>query len=155
MVKQQHHLTQEWKDNLEAELEDLENVKLPAVLERLKSAIEQWDISENAEYDASIQDKEQVEVRIKEIKLFLKNSVLIDSTKKSNVVRYGSNVTIEDEDGNIEEYSIVGSGEVDIFANKISLESPLGSAIQNRKVWESITIEAPKWAYDIIIKKIA
>jgi len=155
MVAQQHHLTQEWKDNLEAELEDLKTVKLPAVLERLKSAIEQWDISENAEYDASIQDKEQVEVRIKEIKLFLKNTVLIDSTKKSTVVRYGSKVTIEDEEWNKESYSIVGSGEVDIFVNKISLESPMGSAIQNKKVWDSVTIEAPKWAYDVVIKKIS
>ncbi len=154
MTTKKHHLTQEWYDNLQKELNKLENVELPKVLERLKSAIDQWDISENAEYDASIQDKEQIEVRIKEIKLFLKNAEIIDSSKKSNNVKYGSIVTVEDEEWVQEEYSMVGSGEVDIFANKISLESPIGSAMQNKKVWDTVTIEAPKWAYTVVIKKI-
>jgi len=150
--KKVHHLTQAGYEKLLEELRILKEEKLPAVLEKLKAAIEQWDLSENAEYEQAMEEKSMIESRIAELEEFLKNVEIIEGTDL-DTVGYGNKVTIS-RDGKEEVYEIVGSGEVDIFANRISLDSPLGNAIRGKKVGQKAVVDSPKGEYEVEILKI-
>ena len=147
-----HHLTKEGYKNKLAELERLKNEELPAVLKRLKAAIEQWDLSENAEYEQAMEDRSMVEKKIAELEEFLENVEIIEWATM-DTVGYGNKVTIE-RDGKQETYEIVGSWEVDIFKNRISLDSPLWLAIKGKKVWDTVVVDSPKGEYEAKIISI-
>ena len=134
------------------ELKSLKEEKLPAVLEKLKAAIEQWDLSENAEYEQAMEEKAMIEAKIAELEEFLKNVEIIKDADL-DTVGYGNKVTVL-RDWKEETYEIVGSGEVDIFSNRISLDSPLWIAIKWKKVWEKTIVDSPKWEYEVKILKI-
>ena len=134
------------------ELKSLKEEKLPAVLEKLKAAIEQWDLSENAEYEQAMDEKAMIEAKIAELEEFLKNVEIIKDADL-DTVGYGNKVTVL-RDWKEEIYEIVGSGEVDIFSNRISLDSPLWVAIKWKKVWEKAIVDSPKWEYEVKILKI-
>lgn len=148
-------LTQEWYDKLLSELHLLKKEKLPQVLERLKEAIAQWDISENAEYDTAMSDKELLENRINEIENIIENVQIIESGTVSGEIRYGSRVTIKDYKGRKSEITIVGSSEVDITNGTISFESPLGSALRGKKKGDTVQVRAPNKKYNVTIVDIA
>ena len=146
-MTQVHHLTKDWYKAKLAELERLKNVELPAVLKRLKAAIEQWDLSENAEYEQAMEDRAMLEKKIAELEEFLENVEIIEWATM-DTVGYGNKVTIE-RDGKQETYEIVGSWEVNIFNDRISLDSPVGLAIKWKKVWDKVIVDSPKWEYEL------
>ncbi len=148
----QHHLTKTWYDKLLKELDGLKNKELPEVLEKLKTAIEQWDLSENAEYEQAMEDKGMTEKRISELEDFLQDVQIIE-WGSIETVGYGNKVQIE-RDWENEEFEIVGSWEVDIFDNKISLHSPLWVAIRDKKAWDTVKVESPRGDYTIKIISI-
>lgn len=112
----------------------LKDEKLPQILERLKEAISQGDISENAEYDTAMSDKDLLEARIAEIEVTLENvEIIAGGARGGNEVRYGSLVTIRDDKDKEAHLTIVGGGEVDILKGTISFESPLGMALRGKK----------------------
>ena len=104
---------------LENELNELKNVKRKEVIIALKEARAMGDLSENADYDAARNDQAQIEARIKELEYKLEHSKIVDTRKKGSGIGIGSIVTIQDEDGDEEEYKIVSSVEADPFNNKI------------------------------------
>ena len=151
-MTEQHHLTKQWYNKLVEDLKKLKEVELPEVLVRLKSAIEQWDLSENAEYEQAMEDKSMIEKKISKIEELLKNVKIIENTSM-DMVWYWNKITIE-RDGKKEMYEIVWTGEVDIFSNKISLHSPLWKAIKWKKKGSNVIIDSPKWEYTIKILDI-
>lgn len=148
-----HHLTKEWYDKLVSELNELKNVTLPWILTRLKAAIEQWDLSENAEYEQAMEDKSMAEVKISELEQFLENVEIIDSSS-SEFIWYWNTVRVERKWLEID-FEIVGSWEVNIFENKISLDSPLWEKIKGKKVWDTVLVDSPEWEYEIKILSIS
>jgi len=149
----QHHLTQSWYDKLVKELDKLKNEELPAILVKLKAAIEQWDLSENAEYEQAMEDKGMVWKRIAELEIFLDDIEIIEWTS-TDVVGYGNKVMIE-RDWQKETFEIVGSWEVDISTNKISLDSPLWNTIKWKKIWDKAKVISPKGEYEVKILSIS
>ena len=144
-------LTQEGLEEIKKELEELKLVKRPEVIEALKEARAQGDLSENAEYDAARTEQAIVESRIKELEAMVENVKVIEKTN-SDVVSIGSNVTLEYIDDNEkEEYSIVGSKEADPFSNKISNESPIAQAILGKKQGATVSVDSPNGKYDVKI----
>ena len=144
-------LTQEGLEEIKKELEELKMVKRPQVIEALKEARAQGDLSENAEYDAARSEQAIVESRIKELEAMVENAKVIEKTN-TDVVSIGSNVTIEYVDDNEkEEYSIVGSKEADPFSNKISNESPIAKAILGQKKGATVSVDSPNGKYDVKI----
>ena len=137
----------------ENELNELKNVRRPEVIQALKDARALGDLSENADYDAARNDQAQIEARIKELEYKLEHSKIVD-VKKGSKVGLGSTVTIKDSDGE-EEYNIVSSVEADPFNNKISIDSPLGSAIKNHKVGDTVEVESPNGSYKVTITKLS
>ena len=155
MSKKDILLTSEGFLELEEELNNLKNVRRPRVIEAIKDARAQGDLSENADYDAARNEQAEVEGRIKQIEFMLANAQIIE--KSSNyTVDLGSTVTISYVDDDEEEvYSIVGRMEADPFENKISNESPIGKAIIGKKEGDTINVESPTGSYQIKIVKVA
>ena len=147
-------LTAEGYLELETELKELKEVKRPEVIKALKEARALGDLSENSDYDAARNDQAQLEGRIKELEYKLEHCNIAEN-HEDGVVAIGSVVTIEYDDGEVDEYKIVGSLEADPFENKISNESPIGKAIMDKKVGDTISVESPNGSYDIKIVKIA
>ncbi len=148
-------LTPEGFLELETELNTLKTVKRPEIISALKEARALGDLSENADYDAARNDQAQIEAKIKELEYKLEHCKIAKTKKSTNQVGLGSIVTIKYEDGESEEYKIVGSAEADLFNNKISIESPIGAAVLNRKKGEEIDVKSPNGAYKIQIINIA
>ena len=140
---------------LETELNELKNVRRPEIIKALKEARALGDLSENADYDAARNEQAQVEAKIKDLEYQLEHATIADSKKDTNKVGLGSVVTIKYDDGEVEEYKIVGSMEADIFNGKISNDSPLGKALINHKKNDKVTVESPNGGYDIVISNIA
>ena len=146
-------LTQQWYDKLLEELRLLQEEKLPAILERLKEAIAQWDISENAEYDTSMGEKELAEARIKEIEFILQDVEIIEH-QAGGEIRYGSKVTMEDDKWVVHEITIVGTGEVDILDNTVSFQSPVWKALRNKVKGDTVQIDAPQKKYTVKVIEV-
>lgn len=139
--------------DLENELNELKNVRRPQIIQAIKEARALGDLSENADYDAARDEQAQVESRIKELEYKIEHCEIIENKKKSNV-SLGSKVVIAYDDGEEEEYMIVGSLEADPFNNRISNESPIGIAVMGKKQGEIATVVSPNGSYDVTIKEI-
>ena len=148
-------LTAEGYLELETELNELKNVKRQEVIVALKEARAMGDLSENADYDAARNDQAQIEARIKELEYKLEHSKIADNRKKGAGAGIGSLVTVQDEDGDEEEYKLVSSVESDPFNNKISVDSPLGAAIKGKKTGDTVLVESPNGGYNIKILNVA
>ena len=138
-------LTKEGLKELEEELEYLRVVKRKELSAIIKEAREQGDLSENAEYDAARDEQAKTEARIEQIQLLLKDvEVHDDEGADGDVVSIGCTVKIRDMEYKEEEtYRIVGSTEANLLKNKISNESPIGSAIIGAKVGQTVKVETP------------
>lgn len=142
-------LTQEGYDKIVEELEYLKAVRRAEVAERIKIAISFGDISENAEYDEAKNEQAQMEERIFKLENQLRAAKIIDeSTIDHEKVTVGSIVKIEikyphDKTVETEEYTIVGSAEADPSEDRISNESPVGSALLGKKVGDKISVNVP------------
>ncbi|MGX9340763.1 transcription elongation factor GreA [Mycoplasma sp. 128] len=139
------YLSKERLDEYVAELDYLRNVVRPQVIDEIKEARGQGDLSENAEYDAARDKQAQIESRINEIQHIIENHVLIDTKNKKTTVSIGSTVTIENKkNGERKVLTIVGSLDADPFAKKISNQSPLAKAVLGKKVNEETEVDAPE-----------
>ena len=143
-MKQPIIITPAGKFQLEQELAELKGPRRDAISKRLKSAIEMGDLSENADYKAAKEDQGFLEGRIQEIEAILSKAEIVDSApKKNGKVQIGNKVTIQ-EDGQTEEaWTMVGASEADLKNNKISYESPIGSALMDKKVGEVAEVRLP------------
>ena len=137
-----NYLTPEGEEKLKAELADLKGPRREDLAQRLRSAIQMGDLSENADYHKAKEDQGFLEGRIQEIEAILRNSVLIEN-KGSDTVLIGSHVTIQEEGFGPEEYFIVGPTEADPRNGRISHESPIGVALLNKKVGQIAEAETP------------
>ena len=146
-------LTKQGYEKLVEELRLLKDEKLPAVLERLKEAISQGDISENAEYDTAMSEKELIEGRISEISASLDHVEIIEH-KQDGEIRYGSKVSFIDDKDREYTYTIVGTGEVDILAGNISFQSPLGIALRGKKKGDVVQVKAPNKKYSVKVTNV-
>lgn len=152
--KKELYLTEEGLEEIKKELDELIQVKRPEVINALKDARAQGDLSENAEYDAARQEQAVVESRIKELEAMIEKAVVITKVD-TDVVSIGTKVTIEYvDDEEKEEYSIVGSSEADPFENKISNESPIAKAIMGLKVGSVVSVDSPNGTYSVKILAI-
>lgn len=153
-VNKEVFLTAEGLAELKKELDYLKLEKRPAVIESLKDAREQGDLSENAEYDAARTAQAEVEAKIQELEEILDVAKVVEA-RNDGAVSIGSQVTILYVDDKEEEvYHIVGSMEVDPLNNKISNESPIAKAIMNKKVGDIVTVVSPNGEYSVKIIEI-
>lgn len=155
MAQEKVLVTKKGLEDLLKEQENLIHVVRKEVIEDLKNARAQGDLSENADYDAARDRQAKVEARIQELEVMLNNIEIIDETgKASKSVKLGSTVKILDIDENIEEvYTIVGSVEADPLNGKLSNATPLGQALLDKKVGQKVLVEVDE-PYEVKILEI-
>lgn len=150
-------LTPEGFAKLEQELEYLKVSGRKDIAEKIKIARGFGDLSENAEYDAAKDAQAAMEKRIGELEEMLKNAQVVDvDTVSTDVVSILSKVKVYDEDMEEEEtYIIVGTTEADPDKNKISDESPIGTALLGKKKGDVVTVETPGGSFELKILEIS
>ena len=138
-------LTQEGYDNLDKELNYLKTEKRSEIAERIKVALGFGDLSENSEYDEAKTSQAENEVKIAELENKLRHAKIIDEKDiDTDVVQIGNIVKVLDIEFDEEiSYTIVGSTEVNLAENKISNESPLGTALLGSKKKQTVEVKAP------------
>lgn len=141
-MKKQFRLTKEGIDELKTELSEL-IARRGDVADAIRTAREQGDLSENAEYQSAKSEQERVENRISEIEHILMNVAVITKPKGDSKVQLGSSVKLEGEGGRHKEFQVVGTVEADPLNGKISDESPIGKALIGKKEGETVEIVTP------------
>jgi transcription elongation factor GreA len=150
------YLTREGKEQLEAELKQLETIGRREIAERINAAKELGDISESGEYEDAKKASGFLEGRIKEINDVLRKAHIIEEEVGDvKEVRVGRTVVIrfDDEEAD-EEYRIVGSAESNPAEGRISNESPLGRALIDRRVKDKVIVQTPNGPMKCVIKSI-
>lgn len=153
-TKKKIFVTKQGLEELKKELEEIEKVKRPQVLERVSQARSMGDLSENSEYTAAREELSLNDGRIEELSDMLKRIEIINeekASKKTGSVQLGSKVKVK-VNGKVEFFELVGEWEADPQEKKISHESPLGKALIGKALNDKIEVEAPvgKIVYHIV-----
>ncbi len=138
-MKKLFHLTREGVEELKKELSELIEQRGP-IAERIKSAREFGDLSENAEYTSARQEQERVEGRIAEIEHILLNVEIISKPRGDSKIQLGSSVKLK-ANGKTKEFQVVGTVEADPLNGKISDESPIGQALMGKQEGDDVEIK--------------
>lgn len=148
MEQEKYIVTKEGEEKLRQELYNIIEVDMPLVINEIRDARAQGDLSENSDYDAARNRQAALNARRLEIENMLNHLQIIEEGKNStadkNRVTIGSFVKIKDlSDNSITTYQIVGSTEADPLAEtnkKISNESPLAQSIMGEKKGKKVTV---------------
>lgn len=146
-MEDKKYLSQEKYDELKKELNELKTVKRKEIAESLEYAKSLGDLSENAEYQEARESQANMEERIAILEEIIKNAKILSANIKG-VISLGANVVVKKSDGEEKKFLIVGSEESDILGNKISNESPLGSALFGKRAGDKVNISTPKGAVE-------
>jgi len=153
-MNQSNYLTPEGEAKLQAELQELKGPKREELSQRLRSAIQMGDLSENADYHKAKEDQGFLEGRIQELEAILRNATIIEQTQSSGVIFIGSHVTIQEGDFDPETYHLVGPTEADPRRGRISYESPIGRALMDKRVGDIAEADTPGGKIQFKILKI-
>jgi transcription elongation factor GreA len=154
-MSEQVYLTAEGAQELQRELDTLISVRRPELAQKLKEAVSQGDLKENADYHDAKEQQAFIEGRIKYLENVLHSAEIIANDGNSDVVSVGSQVTIvEDGTDDEEVYSIVGAAEAKPDEGKISHLSPIGSALLGARKGEKVRVQTPGGQISFKVKKI-
>jgi transcription elongation factor GreA len=144
-MTEQSFLTAEGAKRFREELINLKGPLREQLSIRLRTAIQQGDLSENADYISAKEEQAFLEGRILDLETILKNVIIIDEmTKSGEVVEIGSIITVQEEEDVQETYTLVGPQEANPINGRISFKSPIGQALLNHQKGETIRIETPQ-----------
>lgn len=149
-------LTKEGMAKLQEELDFLVTVRRPQIARRIQEAKELTSAQNNAEFDDAKNEQAFVEGRILTLERIIQNSTLIDEEEAhhSSRVRLGSTVTVATQNGQEEQYTIVGSAEANPAQGRISNESPVGRALLNKRVGDQVKANVPAGTLRLTITAI-
>lgn len=149
-------LTPEGARKIREELEQLRGPARRALAARLRAAIQQGDLSENADYTSAKEEQGFLEGRILELEALIKNAEVVDpDSTPRGIVSLGSRVSVRDTDDAVEVFHIVGNKEGDSRAGKISHESPIGKALMGHKQGDTVEVPTPSGTITFHIVGIA
>lgn len=146
-------VTKDGYSELNQELEELKSIKRPKAVQRIQTAREFGDLSENAEYHAAREELNFIDGRIEELTDILNRAHVVATNMGNKTVGIGCQVTVA-ANGSTHVYSVVGEWEANPAEKKISHDSPLGKALLGKKVGDRVEVEAPAGMIVYTIKKI-
>lgn len=150
-----HYLTNDGLQRLQAELNYLKTTARDQLAKRLRTAIQQGDLSENADYIAAKEEQGFLEGRIMELEQIIRNVVIIDENQRNrDVVDIGASVTIQEGNFPMETYQLVGPQEADPANGRISHESPIGKAMIGKRSGDEFLVSTPNGTVHFKIIKI-
>jgi transcription elongation factor GreA len=141
---QEYFLTQEGAERLRIELQELKGPRRSELAIRLHAAIQQGDLSENADYHKAKEDQGFLEGRIQELQNMLNNAVIISREKSAGgVIGVGSKIVVKEKGREPVKYFVVGAQEADPRNGNISNESPIGKALLGHIAGETVSFQTP------------
>ncbi len=155
MGQKKIHLTRPGLAKLEAELKQLIAVQRPSVADKIKRAREVGSTENNAEYDDAKNEQAFVEGRILMLENTIRNAVIIEAPAVPGKVELGDKVLIQNQDGKIEQFTIVGSAEASPTDGKISDESPVGRALMGKKTGDKVEVKTPSGLFKLLIMEVS
>jgi transcription elongation factor GreA len=148
-------ITTEGLEALQAEVEDLEGRGRNEMAERIKAARELGDLKENAEYHIAKEDQAHLETRISRLRERLRKAVVTEVAASQDEFAFGRTAEVLDEgSGKVQTWTLVGRAEADLTKGKLSVESPVGRALRDRPVGETVAIETPRGAKNYKVQKL-
>lgn len=154
-LRMHNYLTQEAIDKMKKEIEYRKVVLRYKILEDVKEARAQGDLSENFEYKAAKKERGKNESRIRYLEKMIRTAKIIEDSTAANEVGIGKTVSIRFlNDNEVEEFKIVTTVEIDPLNNKISIESPLGRAIYKHKVGDEVKVQSIDGEYTAKIENV-
>lgn len=141
MAKKEILVTQEGLEKLKAELQNLVEVRRPEIVNRIKTAKELGDLSENAEYVSAKEEQSFIEGRVQEIEQTLKH-VKVADTKRTGTIEIGASVEV-DVEGDKFDLEIVGETESDLDMGKVAVDSPVAKALLGHKKGDKVEVQTP------------
>lgn len=142
-MSDEQFLTPEGAARLKSELEQLKGPRRREMAARLRSAVSQGDLTENADYISAKEDQAFLEGRILELEVLLREATIIERDPAPDQVGVGSRVVVNEDGGGEEVFHIVGVKEADPGEGRISNESPIGKALLGRRAGEKVIAETP------------
>lgn len=140
---------------LEEELKRLTTVRRAEVAELIAVARSFGDLSENAEYDEAKNEQSKLEGEIAELEELIRTAEVIDDVNVStDSVNVSTTVRVRYDDGEEEEFTIVGARESDPMANRISNECPIGAALLGKRKGDHVAVEAPDGVFGLTVVDI-
>lgn len=149
-------LTRKDVEKIQAEIDHRKLVLRPQILDAVREARAQGDLSENFEYYAARRENGSNNSRIRYLERMLKNAVIVEDHSTSDEVGLNKTVTVYiEEDDECETYKIVTSIRGNSMKNLISIESPLGKALLHHREGDTVTIPvSDDYSYDVVIREI-
>ena len=150
-------ITAEGIVKLKAEVEELETDGREAIAARLRTARDLGDLKENAEYHIAKEDQAHLETRIKTLRHRMTKAVVVevDDSATNKKFTFGRTATIEDDKGGSHSWTLVGSTEANLSEGLLSAESPIGQAMRNASVGETVTVITPKGNRDFKVTAVS
>jgi transcription elongation factor GreA len=143
-------------EELKAELAELEGPKRHEMAERIRVAREEGDLKENAEYHVAKEDQAHMETRIKRLQERLHNAVVVEVDASAEAFAFGRSAEVRDEEkGEANVWTLVGSTEANLAEGRLSAESPIGRALMNAKVGATVQVETPRGTRAFTVVKLA
>ncbi len=143
-------ITQAGLNQLKAELTELQEVKRPALVDRLSIARSMGDLAENSDYISAKEDLAFMDSRIDELEEMIQNAT-VPEIAKTDTIDFGHSVTVKVKSAQTT-FQIVGEPEANPSERKISHSSPLGLALMGKKIGDQVEVEAPvgKITYTVV-----
>ena len=148
------YLTPEGAAKIRAELDELRGPRRDALALRLRHAVQQGDLSENADYIHAKEDQAFLEGRILELETILRQATVVEPPTATDVVGLGTTVVVAEDGSGPEAYQLVGMKEADPRSGKISHESPIGKALLGKRVGDVAEVRTPGGALRLTILEI-
>lgn len=144
--------TQEGFDKLKGEYTELKTSKREYAVNRLQTARNMGDLSENSEYSAAKEDLAFVEGRIRELEELMKHAQIVSGNHTTNGHAEIGETVIVEYNGKRDEFQLVGEFEANPLEKKLSSTSPIGKALLGKRVGDEIEISVPagKILYKVI-----
>jgi transcription elongation factor GreB len=150
-----NYITPEGARRLQDELAHLRSKERPKVVQEVADAAAQGDRSENAEYIYGKKRLREIDRRIHFLTKRLESArVVKNEERKDGRVFFGAHVEVEDEDGNVATYRIVGVDEIDLGLGHISWRSPLGRVLLNKKEGDTVVFRKPSGEAELTIVSV-
>jgi len=155
MAQKKILLTQDGLIKIERELEHLKTVRRPEVADKIKRAREMGGTENNAEYEDAKNEQSFIEGKILTHENTIKNATIIEAAVSPDIVELGDSIVIENQDGKVEQFTIVGSAEANPTEGKISNESPVGRSLLGKKVGDNVKVKIPAGTLDLRIIEVS
>jgi transcription elongation factor GreA len=146
-------LTPEGLERLKHELEAVRERRKEAG-ERMRDAFQPGDIEDNPEYEQAKEEVSLLDGRIYELEEMIGRAQLIHE-RHGSIAEPGSTIQIEDDEGTLETYHLVGAVESDPSSGRISIESPVGRALVGKRKGDKVTVSVPSGTLNFTVKSVS